>query len=69
MSEDSLCIILFLLLIYYMPCIYVDVHLKTIPVVSLFSKGCCQKREFAANRLPVKFQDVKLKDPKSMKFS
>ena len=27
-------------------------------------KWVCQKREFAANRLPRKFQDVKFKDPK-----
>ena len=58
-----------------MPLIYVDVHLKTILAVSWFSmKGCargwCVRRgSLLQDHLPVKFQDVKFKDPMFMKFS
>ena len=51
-----------------MPFIYVDVHLKPILAVNLFSKcdrGSCVRRwSLLHDRLPVKF-----KDPKFIKFS
>ena len=59
-----------------MPFIYVDVHLETILVVTLFSiilwcaRGSCVRRwSLLQDCLPVKFKDVKFKDPKFMKFS
>ena len=47
-----------------MPFIYVDVHLKTILVVTLFSRGVPEARVSEVGCLPVKF-----KDPKFIKFS
>ena len=62
-----------------MPFIYIDVHLKTILAVSLFglvlfyegcARGSCVRIwSLLQDCLPVKFQDVKFKDPKFMKFS
>ena len=54
-----------------MPSIYVDVHLKTILLVSLFSKEsarswCVRRGSLLQDRLPVKFPDVKFKDLKFM---
>ena len=61
-----------------MPFIYVDVHvhLKTILAVTLFSifyegcaRGSCVRRwSLLQDCLPMKFQDVKFKDPKLMNF-
>ena len=44
--------------------VYVDVHVKTIPAVTLFYKGCargsCVRRwSLLQDRLPVKFKDPK----------
>ena len=57
-----------------MPFIYVDMHLKTILAVTLFSiilsRGSCVRRgSLLQDCLPAKFHDVKFKDPKFMKFS